>query len=47
MGAVREVRHHDTVAPVKTQATYRLVGPEMLQVYCLFDARQSGRLFFR
>jgi hypothetical protein len=36
----REGLSHDTVESDKTQATCRLVGPAMLRVYCVFDARQ-------
>ena len=46
MGAVGEDRHHDTVEDHKTQATYRLVDLQTLQVYCSFDARSPGVFFF-
>src|SRR4030095_15175366 len=45
MGMVREVRHHDTVEPVKTQATYRLVGPETLG-YTIPSTPDSPGVFF-
>jgi len=46
MGVVGEVRHHDTVEHHKTQATYRLVGPETLEVYCLPTPNSPGVFFF-